>query len=102
MTVGTISTRPSMQTELDRLKGLLVDPRDATAAVMLAQHALPLYDPARHHLTRKPGDERMPSEMSYAQFFREVAGERFKATRNIAGAAHILDILITEQAEAES
>lgn len=102
MSIGTIDsrpTRPNTMSEMDRLKGLLVDPRDATAAVQLAQAALPKFDPVRHHLTRKPTVDRMPSEMSYPAFFREVALDRFVLTRNVAGAAHILDILLAEQAD---
>lgn len=95
----TITDRPRTMSETDRLKGLLVDPRDATAAVQLAQAAFEKFDPARHKLTRKPAADRMPSEMTYPQFFREVALDRFRATRNVAGAAFLLDILIAEADE---
>lgn len=95
-TATATADRPRTMTEHDRLKALLVDPRDATAAVMLAQKALPFFDPLKHKLTRVPGDERRPGEMSYPQFFRQTCPAEFATTRNIAAAGHVLDILIEE------
>lgn len=84
----TITDTPYTLTEHDRLKNLLPDPRSrwATEAVQLAQEALPYYL-----------GQRLTNRQEFHAFFREHCGERYAASHDIAGASHLLAILIAEE-----
>jgi hypothetical protein len=76
------------------------DRRFAVEAIALAVEAFGRYDARTHRLSHEGADGRQPGEMSYAAFFRLVAFDTFRVTRNIGLAGRILDKLIAEQ-EAE-
>lgn len=84
----TLTYCPPSTTEVERLTRMAGDDRrDMAAAVHLAQEARAAFDPEEHNLT--PGRRHHP-------FFRLVAGERFRACRNIGLASKVLDILLEE------
>lgn len=83
--------------EVKRLYELLdIDRRFATPAIHLALEAFEAYDPKTHRLSHAGKDCRQPDEISYADYFRLVAFDRFQRTINVGLAAKLLDILLAE------